>query len=144
MIDQIRLDFVNNSPEIKKELEQLLLRYKTILSKSLYEYLKSLLNCEFSAIASIISDEEKETLCDLFIYRAISMYNIYNRTLNLLNSNFNLDFKICFSAFTVISSCLIANTIFCVHNTENKIKMEIYFFINNSLIHFAYVQNIFG
>lgn len=93
MIDQIRLDFVNNSPEIKKELEQLLLRYKTILSKSLYEYLKSLLNCEFSAIASIISDEEKETLCDLFIYRTISMYNIYNRTLNLLNSNFNLDFK---------------------------------------------------
>ena len=59
----------------------------------MYEYLKSLLNCEFSAIASIISDEEKETLCDLFIYRAISMYNIYNRTLNLLNSNFNLDFK---------------------------------------------------
>ena len=87
MIEQIRCDFANNSEEIKKELEQLLIKYKVILSKSMYEYLKSLLNCEFSAVANIISDEEKEALCNLYIYRAISMYNIYNRSFKLLKEN---------------------------------------------------------
>lgn len=77
----------------KKELETLLKKYNKILSKPIIEYLNSLLNCEISAVASNISIKEKEALCDLYVYRAIAMYNIYNRSYNLLksNSDFNLE-----------------------------------------------------
>lgn len=77
----------------KKELETLLRKYDKILSKPIIEYLNSLLNCEISAVASNISIKEKEALCDLYVYRAIAMYNIYNRSYNLLksNSDFNLE-----------------------------------------------------
>lgn len=93
MIEQINFGPRNNSIKTKEELETNLKKYSNILSKSILEYLNSLLNCEISAIDSIISDEEKETLCNVYIYRAIVVYNIYNRVLKILNSNFDFKFE---------------------------------------------------
>ena len=67
----------------KEELIELLKKYKGILSDSMISYLNSLIDLEFSVVREYISNNDKEALSELEVYRKIAIYNIYNRALNI-------------------------------------------------------------
>ena len=70
----------------KKELKESLNRYKRILNPRVIDYLNQLVELEFSAVKDIIDIEDREILQNLDLYKNIVAYNIYNRTLELLNN----------------------------------------------------------
>ncbi|MEE3342593.1 MAG: hypothetical protein VZS44_00700 [Bacilli bacterium] len=70
----------------KEELLILLNQYEGILKKNMIEYLNSLIELEFSVIKEYISESDRKALSELEIYKKIAIYNIYNRALNLFNS----------------------------------------------------------
>ena len=70
----------------KEELLILLNQYEGILKKNMIEYLNSLIELEFSVIKDYISESDRKALSELEIYKKIAIYNIYNRALNLFNS----------------------------------------------------------
>ncbi len=70
----------------KEELKELLDRYKRILNPRVIDYLNQLVELEFSAVKDIIDIEDREILQNLDLYKNIVAYNIYNRTLELLNN----------------------------------------------------------
>ena len=70
----------------KKELKESLNRYKRILNPRVIDYLNQLVELEFSAAKDIIDIEDREILQNLDLYKNIVAYNIYNRTLELLNN----------------------------------------------------------
>lgn len=69
----------------KEELKESLNRYKRILNPRVIDYLNQLVELEFSAVKDIIDIEDREILQNLDLYKNIVAYNIYNRTLELLN-----------------------------------------------------------
>ena len=70
----------------KEELKESLNRYKIILNPRVIDYLNQLVELEFSAVKDIIDIEDREILQNLDLYKNIVAYNIYNRTLELLNN----------------------------------------------------------
>lgn len=70
----------------KEELKESLNRYKRILNPRVIDYLNQLVELEFSAVKDIIDIEDREMLQNLDLYKNIVAYNIYNRTLELLNN----------------------------------------------------------
>ena len=70
----------------KEELKESLNRYKRILNPRVIDYLNQLVELEFSAVKDIINIEDREILQNLDLYKSIVAYNIYNRTLELLNN----------------------------------------------------------
>ena len=70
----------------KEELKESLNRYKRILNPRVIDYLNQLVELEFSAVKDIIDIEDREILQNLDLYKSIVAYNIYNRTLELLNN----------------------------------------------------------
>lgn len=70
--------------EYKELLKQNLIKHRNILNKSIYDYLDSLLELEFSVLKEKISANDKEVLDEINIYRQIAIYNIYNRTLKII------------------------------------------------------------
>ncbi len=70
----------------KEELKESLNKYKRILNPRVIDYLNQLVELEFSAVKDIIDIEDKEILQNLDLYKNIVAYNIYNRTLELLNN----------------------------------------------------------
>ena len=70
----------------KEELKESLNRYKRILNPRVIDYLNQLVELEFSAVKDIIDIEDREILQNLDLYKNIVAYNIYNRTLELLNN----------------------------------------------------------
>ena len=70
----------------KEELKESLNNYKRILSPRIIDYLNQLVELEFSAVKDIIDIEDREILQNLDLYKNIVAYNIYNRTLELLNN----------------------------------------------------------
>lgn len=70
----------------KEELKESLNRYKRILNPRVIDYLNQLVELEFSAVKDIIDIEDKEILQNFDLYKNIVAYNIYNRTLELLNN----------------------------------------------------------
>ena len=70
----------------KDELTESLNRYKRILNPRVIDYLNQLVELEFSAVKDIIDIEDREILQNLDLYKNIVAYNIYNRTLELLNN----------------------------------------------------------
>lgn len=70
----------------KEELKESLNRYKRILNPRVIDYLNQLVELEFSAVKDIIDTEDREMLQNLDLYKSIVAYNIYNRTLELLNN----------------------------------------------------------
>ena len=75
-----------------EELNEILKQYKGILNKSTIDYLKSLINLEFSVIKDYIGNNERNALSELEIYKKIAIYNIYNRALNIIRqTGFELD-----------------------------------------------------
>lgn len=70
----------------KEELKESLNKYKIILNPRVIDYLNQLVELEFSAVKDIIDIEDREILQNLDLYKNIVAYNIYNRTLELLNN----------------------------------------------------------
>ena len=70
----------------REELKESLNRYKRILNPRVIDYLNQLVELEFSAVKDIIDIEDREILQNLDLYKNIVAYNIYNRTLELLNN----------------------------------------------------------
>ena len=83
---QSRLDDNFNKVKTKEELLELLKQYKGILNQTTFDYLNSLLGLEFSVTKDCISDSDRKVLAELDVYRKIAIYNIYNKTKNLFNS----------------------------------------------------------
>lgn len=50
-------------------------------------YLKALIDLEFSVVRDYISCDAKEALSHLEVYKRVAIYNIYNRALNLFKNN---------------------------------------------------------
>ena len=75
----------------KNELKELLKDYKGLLNISVIDYLNSLIELEFSVMKNHLSENDKVLLSDLGIYKKVAIYNIYNRALNIFNSE---DFEI--------------------------------------------------
>lgn len=71
----------------KEQLKKYLEEYKGILNKEIIDYLNSIIELEFSVIKKYISDEDRKVLYELDIYKQASIYNIYNRNINLINNN---------------------------------------------------------
>lgn len=69
----------------KEELLRELKKYKSILNSEKYDYINSLIELEFSALRRYITDDEKNILSNLNIYRESVIYNIYYRTYNILS-----------------------------------------------------------
>lgn len=80
-----RLNNSQNKINTKEELIELLKGYRGILTEPILNYLNSLIELEFSVIREYISDSDRKALAELEIYKRISIYNIYNRALNLFN-----------------------------------------------------------
>lgn len=70
----------------KEELKESLNNYKRILSPRIIDYLNQLVELEFSAVKDNIDIEDREILQNLDLYKNVVAYNIYNRTLELLNN----------------------------------------------------------
>ena len=81
---------IRNIINTKEELVKLLKSYEDILSIQMVDYLKSLIDLEFSVVRDNISDKDRVVLSELQIYRRVAMYNIYNRALYLFNKS-NID-----------------------------------------------------
>ena len=71
----------------KRELIELLEKYKGILNKKTINYLNSLIELEFSVIKNNIDESSRILLSELELYKKITIYNIYNRTLKLIEDN---------------------------------------------------------
>lgn len=71
----------------KQELIDSLNKEKLVLSGRITDYLKSLLELEFSVLKKEITDEERNILAEYTIYKRIAAYNIYNRALNILKKS---------------------------------------------------------
>ncbi len=69
----------------KAELKEALNRYKRILNPRVIDYLNQLVELEFSAVKDNFDIEDREILQNLDLYKNVVAYNIYNRTLELLN-----------------------------------------------------------
>lgn len=68
----------------KEELKESLDRHKSVLNKTVIDYLNQLIELEFSAAKDNIDISDRKILHDLELYKKIAAYNIYNRTLSLL------------------------------------------------------------
>ena len=75
--------------ESQKELYQDLKQYEPLLSKEYYEYLESLLALEISAFNKEFNNDSRKILRKIELYKRIVIYNICNRTKNLLLNNSN-------------------------------------------------------
>lgn len=80
----------------KNDLKEQLVSYKNILSNTIYDYLTSLIELEFSIINNYISDKDKSKLSELDIYKDIANYNIVERAILLTDKksdDINLIYK---------------------------------------------------
>ena len=75
--------FINN----KEDLLNLLKVYQYELTDVQMDYLKSVINLEFSVIRDYISDSDRIALSEYEIYDIAALYNIYNRMLKILKSH---------------------------------------------------------
>lgn len=72
---------VKSKEELIRELEN----YKTILNSEKYDYINSLVELEFSALQNYITQDEKNILLNLAVYRDAVIYNIYKRAYDLFS-----------------------------------------------------------
>ena len=73
----------------KNTLKEEIIKYKSVLSKSAYRYLESLLSLESSAVASKFNIIGEELLSKIpgYSYKSIVKFNLYHRALNVLERN---------------------------------------------------------
>ena len=67
----------------KEEMLEELRKYKSILSKPMNEYFEGLIELDYSVIKDLLSENDRELLSNLNLYKDAFIYNVYNRTLNL-------------------------------------------------------------
>lgn len=72
---------------MREELLALLNRHREEFAHSILDYLNSLIELEFSVIREYISDDAREMLSELEIYKKIATYNIYFRALDIFEQN---------------------------------------------------------
>jgi len=77
----------------REELLDSLNKYRKILSCDIFDYLKSLIELEFSVIRNYIYEEDREVLSELSIYRKVAIYNIYYRIVELFKRDIFKDFQ---------------------------------------------------
>ncbi len=76
------------------QLRSYMQQYRVLVSPSINDYLNSLIGLEISALnQNAVSDTTMAILNKLDLYRKIVIYNIYNRTLNVLK---NFENEFCF------------------------------------------------
>lgn len=84
-----------NKVKTRVELLELLKQYRWILSNEVAEYFESLIDLESSVIAEPSSfKNKKNVLGELDIYKQIAVYNIYNKALNMFESEDENEFNI--------------------------------------------------
>ena len=76
---------IRNRINTKEELVKLLKSYEDILSIQMVDYLKSLIDLEFSVVRDNISDKDRVVLSELHIYRRVSMYNSCHMKIYIFN-----------------------------------------------------------
>lgn len=76
-----------NKVNTREKLIELLKKYKGILTDPTISYLKSLIDLDFSVINNYIDESGRSALSELEIYKKATIYNIYNRALNLFKQN---------------------------------------------------------
>lgn len=72
----------------KEELLELINKYKGILNSSMFDYLNSVIELEFSILRDYISDTDREAIAELEIYKKAAIYNIQEKTKNLFLNYF--------------------------------------------------------
>lgn len=82
------LDENYNKVKSKYELNILLNEYKNILNKEILDYLNSLIELDFSCLKDYIDDNQRKILSNFDIYKYISIYNIYNKAINMFDNDF--------------------------------------------------------
>ena len=123
--------------EINKRdvLVQELKRYKSILSKEIYDYFNALISLEKSVIDGTISEEEDKMLSFLPFYRSIVKYNIYNHALNVLGkenivSKQSLDYRNSRANFVscekLRGSCRTIEVLNLSISKDNTIELELF------------------
>ncbi len=70
----------------KEELLKNLVEYKGILNTEIIDYLNSIIELDFSVIKKNISDKDRKVLEQLEIYKQASIYNVYNRAINVISN----------------------------------------------------------
>lgn len=70
----------------KEQLINYLEDYKGILNKEIIDYLNSIIELDFSVIKKNISDKDRKVLEQLEIYKQASIYNVYNRAINVISN----------------------------------------------------------
>ncbi len=69
-----------------EELNDLLKKHELKLDENYIKYLKGIIDLEFSALRKdVINEEERKDLSNLSLYRKACIYNIYLRTMDLIN-----------------------------------------------------------
>ncbi|MBQ3474961.1 MAG: hypothetical protein IJH20_02190 [Bacilli bacterium] len=76
-----------NKISTREDLIDLLNKYNGILTDPTISYLKSLIDLDFSVINNYIYESGRSALSELEIYKKATIYNIYNRALNLFKQN---------------------------------------------------------
>lgn len=80
--------------ETKEELHTLLKSHSGILKPEILDYLKSLIELEFSVVRDYIDSNDRKALVGLELYKKIAIHNIYNRALSLfMKENDNLEYS---------------------------------------------------
>lgn len=70
---------VNTKEELLEELK----KYEGILNSPMINYLNSLIELEFSVVRDYITENDREILSELDLYKEVAIYNIYNKALKL-------------------------------------------------------------
>lgn len=68
----------------KEELETTLNKEKWMISSRAYEYYNNLINLDYSVLREYISREQRDILSLTRLYNKIAVYNIYERSLNII------------------------------------------------------------
>ena len=70
----------------KEDIINELKSYKRILTSPMIDYLNELINLNFSVLEKRLDEEDNKLLSEIDIYKKVAVYNIYNRTLNILKN----------------------------------------------------------
>lgn len=120
----------------KEELIELLKQYKKVLSSYSYDYLKSLIELDFSVIKNEIDSNDRLLLSKLELYEYIAIYNIYHRVLNLIKKELkeleltaNSEWNNSLSIFAPLSQSKVKlfNFDFDISNKKNSSSNELIF-----------------
>lgn len=95
--------------DTREKLLKLLNTHRDLFSQSIFDYLNSLIELEFSVVREYINSNDRETLSKIEIYNEIATYNIYFRALDIFKQNAH-DLNIRYSDSSSLERLLICNS----------------------------------